>query len=359
LTQNELEDHALLDTVRNEDSEKDDSDTQDFVWENMENYREQREKFMGSVGPQGAAEHITEIVDILKLFFSKELIDTIVKETNRYAEQFLRGCEPSARSPAKAWKPVTEGDIYVVLGVFMLMGIIQKPTLRSYFTTKRVISTPGFTDVITRDRLELICRFLHFTNNETISTFEGPEKLFKISPIISHLNNKFQELYLPNQDISIDESLTLWKGRLSFKQYLPRKASKFGIKTYELCDFTMGYLWSFLIYTGKDIELDSPLTTADTSKTTAIILKLIESLQKQGRTVWMDNLCNSPSLAKMVNIAHKTDCVGTLNLNSKNVPPEVKNTTEKRRNCGTAFWTCFCHSGVTKNLDYHLHLSQS
>jgi hypothetical protein len=99
---------------------------------------------------------------------------------------------------------VTEGEIYVVLGLIMLMGIIQKPTLRSYFTTKRVISTPGFGD-ITRERLELICKFLYFTNNETINSFQGLKKLFKMFPVISHLNNKFQELYLPNQGISIDE----------------------------------------------------------------------------------------------------------------------------------------------------------
>jgi hypothetical protein len=48
---------------------------------------------------------------------------------------------------------VTEGEIYVVPGLFMLIGTIQKPTMRSYFTTKRVISTPGFGDVITRYRL--------------------------------------------------------------------------------------------------------------------------------------------------------------------------------------------------------------
>jgi uncharacterized membrane protein len=42
---------------------------------------------------------------------------------------------------------VTEEEIDVVLGLFMLMGIIQKPTLRLYFTTKRVISKLGFGDV--------------------------------------------------------------------------------------------------------------------------------------------------------------------------------------------------------------------
>jgi hypothetical protein len=80
------------------------------------------------------------------------------------------------------------------------------------------------------------------------------------------LNNKFQELYLPNQDISTDESLMLWKGPLSFKRHLPLKASKFGIKTYKLCDATTGYLQSFLVYTGKDTKLDSPLLTAEPIK---------------------------------------------------------------------------------------------
>jgi hypothetical protein len=116
-----------------------------------------------------------------------------------------------------AWKPVTEREIYVVLGLFMLMGIIQKPTLRLYFTTKRVISTSGFGDLITRNRLELISKCLHFANSETISNFEGPKELFKIFPVISHLNNRFKVLYCPNQDISIDESLMLWKGCLVFQ----------------------------------------------------------------------------------------------------------------------------------------------
>jgi hypothetical protein len=136
---------------------------------------------MGSVGPQGAAKEVTEIVDVFELFFNSELVETIVEETNRYAEQFLHGRKLSSRSAARAWKPVTEGEICVVLGLFMLMGIIQKPTLRSYFTTKRVISTPGFGGITTRDRLELICKFLHFANSETINSFQGQKNFSKFS----------------------------------------------------------------------------------------------------------------------------------------------------------------------------------
>jgi hypothetical protein len=34
----------------------------------MNSYKEQRENFMGSVGSQGAAKQVTEIVDVFKLF---------------------------------------------------------------------------------------------------------------------------------------------------------------------------------------------------------------------------------------------------------------------------------------------------
>jgi hypothetical protein len=68
------------------------------------------------------------------------------------------------------------------------------------------------------------------------------------------------------------------------------------------------------------------LITVDTTKTTAIVLKLVECLLQQGQAVWIDNFYNLPSLAKTLNIIHKINCVGTLKLTQKNVPMKVKNT---------------------------------
>jgi hypothetical protein len=83
-----LDDHALLDTVGNEGSDEDDNATQAFVWENMENCTWQRENFTGGVGPQGAAKHVMEIVEVFELFSSKELTDTIVKETDTRSSSY-------------------------------------------------------------------------------------------------------------------------------------------------------------------------------------------------------------------------------------------------------------------------------
>jgi len=88
----------------------------------------------------------------------------------------------------RSWTAVVESEIYSFIGPFLLMGIVQIPTARSYFLKRSVISTPGFADVISRERFELICKFLHFIDNESLPTYQGPPILVKIYPVICHLN---------------------------------------------------------------------------------------------------------------------------------------------------------------------------
>jgi hypothetical protein len=97
-----------------------------------------------------------------------------------------------------------------------------------------------------------------------------------------------------------------------------------GIKTYELCESSSGYVWSFLVYTGKGMELANQFVSAETNKTAAIVVKLTENLLGRGHTVWMDIFYNSPELAWFLK-SKKTDCVGTLCDNRKKVPLLVKN----------------------------------
>jgi len=102
------------------------------------------------------------------------------------------------------------------------------------------------------------------------------------------------------------------------------KASKFGIQTFELCESRTGYLWCFLVYTGKNAVLQSVLITPDTPKTAAIVLELLEPLFGRGHTLWIDNFFNSPEFARKLKIKHSTDCVGTLKLSKKNIHKEVE-----------------------------------
>ena len=65
------------------------------------------------------------------------------------------------------------------------------------------------------------------------------------------MKRKFSSVYIPDEHVSIDESLMLWKGRLGWRQYIPSKRARYGIKSYEICDSQSGYIWDFLFILEK------------------------------------------------------------------------------------------------------------
>lgn len=103
---------------------------------------------------------------------------------------------------------------------------------------------------MSRNRFELLLANLHFANNETI---EQNSRLGKVLPLVNILTDNYQKVFSPGQDIVVDETMVPWRGRLVFRQYIPTKSHKYGIKLFKLCS-TEGYTWSSKIYSGRDIS---------------------------------------------------------------------------------------------------------
>jgi hypothetical protein len=83
---------------------------------------------------------------------------------------------------------------------------------------------------------------------------DGFDPLFKVGPLYDIANQRLLSTYVPSQFIAIDEGMVPWKGRLSFRQYIPNKPDRFGMKLYILCDSLTGYVSLFDVYTGKDFD---------------------------------------------------------------------------------------------------------
>jgi hypothetical protein len=90
---------------------------------------------VNDVGPCGDALTLDgDPLDHFFLFFTDELLQTIVDETNRYATQYFRD-HPGPLSPnsrLKSWSPITLDELKKLLGVLMLTGIVKKPELTDY-----------------------------------------------------------------------------------------------------------------------------------------------------------------------------------------------------------------------------------
>ncbi|XP_048244365.1 uncharacterized protein LOC125376709 [Haliotis rufescens] len=122
-----------------------------------------------------------------------DLFDLLVRETNRYAEQYLQGRTLSPQSRARAWRPVDREEMRAFLGLLLAMGVVRKPTIASYWNEgdkNWLASTPSFGGIMPRNRFQVIMRFLHCNDNSVAVPRGQPDHdpLHKIRPVLDLVN---------------------------------------------------------------------------------------------------------------------------------------------------------------------------
>ena len=128
------------------------------------------------------------------------------------------------------------------------MGLVHMPKLRDYWSTRAGLVAHSIAgSVMSRKRFETLLVCLHFANNDEINI---TNRLYKILPIIEGFNKSFDRMYKPGKELCIDESLVPFRGRIVFKQYVPSKRHKYGIKLFKLCSHG-GYTSKLKVYAGK------------------------------------------------------------------------------------------------------------
>ena len=197
-------------------------------------------------------------------------------------------------------------------------GILWKPVSYMYFTTDKLFETPRFRSIISRDACVNLEKFIHFIDNESLP--ENYSKTAKIKPIFDYFVSRFQKLFTRDRDISINESLLLWKGRLSWKQYIPRKRSRFGLKPFVLCDAITGYVWNSILYSGKDTDGIED-GNAD-YHATRIVCSLAKSFFNKKYCIDVDNWFTLVELCKVLK-ENGCDIIGTLQKDRKGLPISV------------------------------------
>lgn len=246
----------------------------------------------------------------------------VCEETNTYfAERFnllQNGNKLKDVSRMNKWNDTTRNDFFLFHAVQIMMGIIPKHNIDSYWTKDPLFETPGFAKVMSRDRYQGILRYLHFSSDSGISS----DRISKLRPVLDYLIEKFQAAYVPGEHISIDESLVAFKGRLSFKQYNRNKRARFGIKLFVLAESKTGYVYNIIVYCGKEgIGSDGGGNKKKEHRIAEnIVLRIVDKLSGKGRKLFVDNWYSSVDLfLKLVNEKNTNVC-GTVRSNRKNIP---------------------------------------
>ena len=211
--------------------------------------------------------------DYFRRFITDEMLDLVVSESNIYYFQ-QKGHLLNLNTT----------EVCSVLGIYLLMGIVQMPSVRDYF-----VKTTGYdavSSVMSRNRLELILRYLHFANNETVDEkVKETNKAWKIAPWLVLLRAQCL-LTEPQENNAIDEMLIPFKGKFSrIRQYIRGKPHPWGFKVWARAGED-GILYDFELYTGAAPGREKSTLGVGGD----VILRLSETLpQHQNFKVFADN----------------------------------------------------------------------
>ena len=267
--------------------------------------------FTSSVGPTVAIP--ASPLEAFKLFFTTDLLERIVEESNRYARQVM-GDERYDQ-----WNKMTLEDLKAYLGFIILMAINHLPGLEDYWKRDPFLHYSPVADRISRDRFRELSRFLHFADNDTLQPRGSPEydRLGKVRPLITYLSEKFASIYHPHREVAVDEAMIKFQGRSSLKQYLPLKPIKRGKKVWVLGDSYNGYFCKFEVYTGK--QSNSP----EKGLGQRVVKSLTTDLQGKNHHVFFDNFFTCEQLLADLEKDGIYACA-TARRDRKGFPPALK-----------------------------------
>ncbi|XP_048586613.1 piggyBac transposable element-derived protein 4-like, partial [Nematostella vectensis] len=279
--------------------------------------------FDREVGPTNILPAEANATDFLEQPFPPDLIDLIVEETNRNARR--------KDADRTYWEPVNASDIKIYLAIRLQQGIKSVPSERDYWATSPFLGVKSIKDVMSKNKYVKINQYLHFNDAEKAKTRgqEEHDKLFHVRPLIKRLSETFLKAYKPNRENAIDEGLIKYKGRLGFKQYMPLKPAKRGIKVWLWADSHTHYVSVFQVYAGRPKQ-----NTAETGLGARVVTDLSRDLVGGHYHLFMDNFFSSFDLLKKL----KNDGIyatATTRTNRKEFPAEVKSA--KLTNCGDAY----------------------
>jgi hypothetical protein len=259
---------------------------------------------------------VEDVGAFLRLFLTDDLLRRIAQWTNARAWAAYENSAAEDEEMQKIlinWKDINEREVSKLIGMHLFMGVSRKPEMHDYWATEGIHVTPFFQTVhaLSRDRYKQVLSFLRFYD----ATEEGQEgdELRKVRPFLTLVQELCSNVYQPEQQVSVDESLILYKGRLLIRQFIPTKRARFGIKIYCACEASSGYLFNFIVHstTAQNARIGENLDCNRLPMSERIVVTLCRSLLNFGYHVFVDKWFTSTRLAEFL-IERQTLLTGTV-----------------------------------------------
>jgi hypothetical protein len=124
-------------------------------------------------------------------------------------------------------------EIEQVLGMYFKMGLAEMPAIRKYW--EKETRYPPVTEVMSRNRFQVLHSLIHFVDNETVSEETKKDRLWKIRPFLDMFRARCLQT-TPAEHQSIHEIMVPYKGKFgNIWQYVRGKPHPWGSKVWARC----------------------------------------------------------------------------------------------------------------------------
>ena len=269
-------------------------------------------EYLGMEGPYVRHDPAsTSPFEYFKLMWPQSLCELIVEETNRYARQ----CGTAN------WVDVDSKEIWTFLGLCLEMSVHKLPRIRDYWSTENLLRVDAVHQHMALNRFFKLRTNLHVVDNSSLSPDDGMSR--KVEPLLSVLRDTFFRNYSPGQELSVDEAMIKFKGRVHGSVVMPKKPIKRGFKVFCCCCSCCGYLCTFEVYNGKPKHPVTGAPMTETGLVKRVVKDLLSPFIDLNHVVYMDNFFTSGPLINELAL-EKIYVVGTIKQRAQGFPASLK-----------------------------------
>jgi DNA polymerase III epsilon subunit-like protein len=263
-------------------------------------------------GLQVPSSYANSPIKAWRLIFTNTILEKLVKHTNAYGE---------LNAGPDVWTPINKKDLTDFFAVLFIMGVQKRKDKPSHwFSNNPLLESRIAKRIISGRQFGLILRYLHCCDpTETGMNQNGEyDPSYKVGDLMKALEARWNTLFVPSQQLSLDETLLRAFGRMKFKVRIISKAARYGIKLYVVTDATTSYVLKVLVYTGKYTYQES--TSESLKKTVQVVQQLVEPFRGSFRTVYVDRFYTSVDLVKEL---HEMKLFVTGTILSNRIPKNI------------------------------------
>ncbi len=221
-------------------------------------------------------------------------------------------------------------ELRSAIGLLIYLGLSKSghERLRSFWG-KGLFSKPTCQATMSGSRFQEILTMMRFDDRATRQQRWFVDKFVPIREVFDMFTDSCRRHYSPGECLTVDEQLVAFRGRCPFKQYMPSKPSKYGLKSWLCVDSKTHYVCNMQPYIGKKG------TKRETELGARVVNDLVRPYYGTGRNVTCDNYFTSKGLAEYL-LTQRLTIVGTIRGNRHEVPQNMCKENTKCREVGSS-----------------------